>query len=152
QRLDSVLIERQAIHPADEVAKVRLKPVREVLEDRGNVLALVSLKAVATSPATTGIVGCGQRNALVGGTGKQRGLAAARVPGNGDALPVYLLERIEIVNNAMVAPGPGRKPAALVGRIGCIEPATLPAVRRNLHSAELRQNVAALCHIGDDIC
>ena len=48
-----MLIDRQPIDVADELVEIGFEPVREVLEDRGDVFTFCALIAIATGSATS---------------------------------------------------------------------------------------------------
>src|SRR6516164_5933408 len=129
---------------------MRCKPEWETLGYGLDVLALVRLPPITARAAAARVVGDRQRDSLVGGACQQRRLPAARVARDGDMLLVYVLQGMQVIDDAVISPRPGRQSAAIVIGIGSVETFLLRIVRRNLHSAKLGEDVATLHNFRDD--
>jgi hypothetical protein len=152
QRLYRVLVERQPPDArAGELREARVEPVRERRRDRAHVLAAATGDPEAAGAAATGVVRRRQRDPWIDRAGQEGGLAAARVPGHGDARTVDERQRLEIIDDALEAPGPRGNAAAVVARLHPVDPGLLRGVGGDCRPIEVGERVAALHDGGDDL-
>lgn len=122
------------------------QPVREDTEKMFQRLGTRPHDVVAPGAAGAGIVGRGQRDALVGGAGEQCRLAAARVTDDRDLVGAHDGLAAQEINTAVVAPSPGGDRAKFeLGkeRIQPACPGVVIVIRRQFRAVKEREDEAA---------